>query len=114
MTRKEMIEGCDPGIREVVRWLLDNSFETTDSGDGVTKPAAGDEDALTEPHVIIRARPRSLSIEADRLARCLSTIGIAVQPGQVQASYDPADEVGVIILLGVNNDALVSWRRSNP
>jgi hypothetical protein len=48
-------ETLDPGIRDVVRRLRDRGFETTDSGDGVSKPAewyaAGE--AIPFPHVVI-------------------------------------------------------------
>lgn len=34
---EEMIAACDPGIREVVRFLNELGFETCDSGDGLWK-----------------------------------------------------------------------------
>lgn len=47
MQHDDIIAACDPGIRRVVAWLRERGFKTTDSGDGVTKPSAGDDDAMT-------------------------------------------------------------------
>ena len=46
----------DPGIRDVVRYLRGKGYETTDSGDGVSKPASWFEtgEALPFPHVVCR------------------------------------------------------------
>ncbi len=55
----------DPGIREVVRFMNDNGFHTTDSGDGVRQCAAGR--GCTFPHVIARCSPLDMVQEARRL-----------------------------------------------
>lgn len=45
-------EALDPGIREVVRLIRDAGYETTDSGDGISKRATNP-DALPFPHVVV-------------------------------------------------------------
>ncbi len=99
----DVLNACDPGIRRVVAWLCLCGFETTDSGDGVTKPAAGDEDAMTEPHVFMVVQPWALSVDADRLQTSLAAIGFTARAGRIQASYDPVDGVGVLALLGIDD-----------
>jgi hypothetical protein len=63
----------DPGIREVVRFLNDRGFHTTDSGDGRSKPQewfdAGD--AIPYPHVVVASSPMGLAHEALSVARVL-------------------------------------------
>lgn len=100
----------DPGVRRLVRWLNEKGYPTTDSGDGVTKPADGDEDALTTPHAYIRATRESLIVTADRLARHLVSIGVdldSIGPDDagpsIQASYDPANRSAIIALCGVSD-----------
>jgi hypothetical protein len=106
-------ETLDPGIRETVRHLRAHGFNTTDSGDGITKPAAGwpDDEVLHVPHVAIVCDDGCLMVaQADRLMRILATGGVRVLPQSmdrtlpsIQASYDPADGTAVIILTGVSD-----------
>lgn len=44
----------DPGIRDLVRWCRQMGLETSDSGDGVSKPAEWYErgEAIRIPHVV--------------------------------------------------------------
>ena len=42
----------DPGIRDLVVYLRSCGFETTDSGDGVSKP--DDERVFQVPHIVAR------------------------------------------------------------
>lgn len=89
----------DPGIRWVVIWLNKIGFETTDSGDGRTKPPGPD--VLPYAHVAIKSSPTSLLSDADHLRRRIDDArpGGSVMPS-IQATYDPADQSAVI---------LVSW-----
>jgi len=61
----EILEQCDPGIRSVVEWLWSHGFETSDSGDGVTKLKEGSEydpdDIIRVPHVVLKVE-QGLSI----------------------------------------------------
>lgn len=52
MTDSLDYEALDPGIREVVRLIRDAGYETTDSGDGISKRATNP-DALPFPHVVV-------------------------------------------------------------
>ncbi len=72
MTREELLE-CDAGIRDVVKVLIDGGFETTDSGDGISKPAAWYEsgEAIPFPHVVIISTPDSMVADAERCAALL-------------------------------------------
>lgn len=79
----------DPGIRDVVEQLRSAGFKTTESGDGVSKPA--DERTFDGPHVICRIGPALMVAEAQRLWAVLG-------PGwHVEASYSPNDGVAVLI-----------------
>lgn len=85
----------DPGIREVVLALRNAGFDTTDSGDGTSKPPS--ERAFDQPHVFIRVNPGLLVSEAHRL--------LSVAPylpnyqRSVEASYDPSNKIGVLALM---------------
>lgn len=99
------LTALDPGIRETVRWLRSHGFETTDSGDGVSKDLSN-EDVLPFPHVAMMVPPDELVAEADRLAALLREAGHDIQPQgpegttapAIQASYDPANGIGMIVL----------------
>lgn len=87
-------DDLDPGIREVVRLVNEAGFVTTDSGDGVSKPAEWyqpDERGVTEAfpfqHVVAESCRETLIDDADRLAAVLG-IGWAVE-----ATYGTADGI---------------------
>ena len=86
-------EAIDPGIRDTVRLLREHGFETTDSGDGVTKLGSGwsDTEAMPFPHVACHVTRDTLFAEADRLATVL------LIPWSIQASYDPRDKSYVLL-----------------
>jgi len=79
MASKVPYAALDPGIRDVVRLLNDNGFETTDSGDGVSKPAAGI--VFPFPHVAAVTTPGTMVADAERCAALLGPEWI------VEASY---------------------------
>ena len=102
----------DHGIRLTVRWLREHNFDTTDSGDGVSKAdliTTGD--ALDFPHVVMVVEPRALITESLRLFDLLETRGLPPGPGTIQANFDPADGVATIMLMGINDDTLVTAGR---
>lgn len=118
----EEIEACDPGIRNVVA-LFNRQLKigTTDSGDGVTKFAAGREfaEALGFPHVATIVYPPSCAVHAgDVLAEKLRALGFVLEcaspEGQnpdpravvVEVNYNPADEVAVLVVMGLNDERL--------
>lgn len=103
-------EQLDPGIREVVRLCRDNGFETTDSGDGCCEIPC----AYGGPMVAMVVSPALLLLEADRLWLTLraetGAHDLAAQGVQVQASYDPANRVAVLLLTGLDDKKLLSFK----
>jgi hypothetical protein len=63
----------DPGIRDTVRLLRDAGFDTTDSGDGVSKPADWYEsgDAIPFAHINAVTTVDVMIAEAERMAAIL-------------------------------------------
>ena len=123
----------NPGIREVVAWLRERHFLTTDSGDGVTNVQAGMEGALDCPHVHCVVRSDLLTSEADRLfdllvhegldpAQNVPLPGFEEQVGpawSVEATYCPGDlgdpdgplahqTIGIVSLFGVDDQKLAA------
>jgi len=118
----------DPGIRDVVRLLHDNGFDTCDSGDGKSKfntegePLLGTCDcAMPFPHVVANCSGALLVAECHRLKDLLRTRGVVVEAQgpdgdstSIQASYDPVSEVGVILLLDLDDARLAAVGRLSP
>lgn len=77
----------DPGIREIVLRLREWGFQTTESGDGVSKPSTryASGEALPFPHVWCATTKADLLPEANRLQTCLGRSWL------VEASYAPTD-----------------------
>lgn len=124
----------DPGIRQSVRFLRDHGFWTSDSGDGATKLGTDEfdpEDINDFGHVVIITEPRNMVEEARRAAAVLGGHGIQVQEQglrtgsslmcfheddkptwdtaravEISASYDPANDVAVIMLCYITDDLL--------
>lgn len=115
LTEKQLLE-LDSGICWTVQWLREHGFDTTDSGDG--SKAGTMECALPYPNVTMRVSPDELVVETRRLQTLLVETGIDVVPLStddqpcVQGSYDPADDVAIVVLFGVNDailqDAIVN------
>lgn len=87
----------DPGIRDVVMLLRQARFDTTDSGDGVSKPAEAIE--LPFPHVIAVVDLTQFEIalfsESERMQQTLDR----EQPGRwtVEATYFPVSKRAVLL-----------------
>lgn len=121
----------DPGIRETVRWLQSLGYDTTDSGDGVTKRPAdcacewtpGNSDCswciesgiytcwLPMPNVaIVLDRESDGAAEADRLAMRLRARGIELDASgagpRIEFTYSPNDGVKLLVLLNVDDNTL--------
>lgn len=90
----------DDGIRETVRALWDAGFEPTDSGDG--SKAATMDCAIEVAHVFMRCAPADLARRADELLILVSDWPSSgdYNGNRVDASYSPADCVGVLMLFG--------------
>ena len=109
----------DKGIRDTVMWLREKGFDTTDSGDGVSK--ATEQPDMTfvmeYPHVAMKVDPAKMHAEADRLWDLLTDTGIDVFATSeveeqempvvnVEATYFPASQSALILLTGVNDKML--------
>ncbi len=79
----------DPWIRDKVRAINEAGFETTDSGDGVSKPADWYESgcAIPFPHVVVSTTSATMLIDAHRLA------GVVGPTWTVEASYATHDGI---------------------
>lgn len=105
----------DPGIREVVRWLVENGFEPSDSGDGKYKLEHGwsEEDIIPYPHVYMTIEPAGrLVAECSRLVACLSAKDIELvqawtEEGKphIECLYDPR-AAAVIGLFNVTSEMI--------
>jgi hypothetical protein len=113
----DMIAGCDPGVARLVAWLRSKGFDTTDSGDGVTKLAQGytEEDGVCPfAHVAIVVDKGALVSEADRLTALLwEEHGVEIEPmppegdpPRIDASYCPASGTAMLMLLHVTDEML--------
>lgn len=106
----ETLASLNPGIRELVGFLRSYQFDTCDSGDGKAHDHGCDR---SHPYVGIHTKPSTLAADADSLLRLLAENGIAIDPigpdpaaPSIQATYDPADGIAVIDLIGVDDEML--------
>ena len=116
------LQSLSPGIRRTVAFLRSEGFETTDSGDGHSN--MGMECAMPFPNVAIRCpNPENLVSEARRLQEVLAKNGVMVeplgpddpevtQPPHIEATYDPSNDIGFILLMYVDDQVL--FREVNP
>jgi hypothetical protein len=120
-------EALDPGIRRLVKLLRDNLFETTDSGDGVSKLEGCPESpvgcAETTANVYIQTTPGALLGETDRLVRVIRR---SVRPGLleetildpeldqevprviIEGTYLPLEGVAVLAVHGISDKDLLA------
>lgn len=107
----------DPGIREVVRFLVDMGFHTTDSGDGKFKYEHGwEEDELVPyPHVYMTVKPAEIAVACYDLRGCLRGAGIEIAQAwaeegkpHIEAIFDPVTDVAVVGLFNVTSDMMPS------
>jgi hypothetical protein len=99
MTKDIDYTEIDPGIRGMVAALRLNGFETTDSGDGVTK--ADMPCSLPYPHVFITTTKEQLLAEADRLYSFVNAeyIESNMPSGwKVEACYSPNDDASILVV----------------
>lgn len=68
----------DPGIRRTVLWLGSLGYQTSDSGDGRSKPKR--QRVLDIPHVVITVLARNLLDETDALIQAVAELGIPEVP----------------------------------
>lgn len=79
----------DPGIRDLVRKLRESGFETTDSGDGVSKPAVARN--FDFPHVFAVVSPNHMVRLSHMMASLLPANWL------VEATYSTKDKVGLLM-----------------
>lgn len=117
---KIKLENLDAGIYRTVLWLRGENFDTTDSGDGVSKFEEAEElgedppeDVLDYPTVAILVDSDKLVEESHRLLGLLVERGIPLEEISgdedapcIEGSYDPANEVGIIMLANVDDSML--------
>lgn len=116
MVEDEMSFGSDlsPKVKDLVVWLNRNGFQTCGSGDG-SNYMAGKECALEQPMIAMQVSPLKLAEETMRLYLMLREQGVSFDepdlPGTdavvwpyLQASYNPHDGVGLIVLFNVTSD----------
>jgi hypothetical protein len=125
-------DDLDPGIRQVVRLLNANGFDTVDSGDGRTKftddgeplpgwesdPDQGFDCVIPHPHVFMQVGVEKLGSECDRLRDLLVSHGVsldAVGPDgddgvSIQGTYDPmlSEHPAYIMLMGLDDSRLAA------
>jgi hypothetical protein len=97
----------DPGIRKLVRFLREHAFDTSDSGDGRSKPETAR--VVDLPHVMMLVERELLFIEADRLHDLLDARGVAFEEEGaplIEATYNPADGLVTLMLVGLDDTAL--------
>jgi len=87
-------EDLDPGICDIVVALRDSGWNTVDSGDGVTKGELG----LPFPHVAITI-PDSEFLITESRSLMLWLRGRGLGMWTIEASYNPADDVAIILVL---------------
>lgn len=101
MIDQKTLSECDPGIQDVVLSLNYRGYLTTDSGDGKTKPLAA-RTFEDEPHVVMQVSPDAGVVESRVLYTQVSGI-----PGvRIECSFNPADQVFLIILFGLDDGKL--------
>jgi hypothetical protein len=83
------VTDLDPGIRETVLLLQSHGFATTDSGDGISKPA--EERVMDFPHVACAVAPDALLAEADRMAGALGA------EWMIEATYYPRTRQAILL-----------------
>jgi hypothetical protein len=88
-----------PGVRRLVNTLRALGWETTDSGDGITNPAAGMWDTLDYPHVFIKLHPnQDVREAAHRMKRHAAAIFCDGKRPTIEATYSPIDGVSMVML----------------
>lgn len=105
------LNDLNPGIRRTVLWLRSHGFATCDSGDGKTHDYSCDRN---HPYVVMRVAPDDMVPRTLDLVKLLGMVGLEVvsvghgfnSDGDslapcIQASYDPANGIALIDLMGV-------------
>lgn len=114
LLKTKTIEALSPGVKDLVLWLSEQGFQTSDSGDG-THYAHGMGCAVPYAMVAICSSPENMVSESLWLRHVLEKKGLVFGQGhvqndeqgeeipwpQIQATYDPYDGTAVIVLVNV-------------
>lgn len=110
---QKTIDGLSPRIRRLVVWLNENLHNTTDSGDG-SNYKEGMECAIPFPMIAIMVTPFTLVSESCRLLNDLRELGIDLKKiskkgidettPSIQATFNPVDQVAIILLLNITDE----------
>lgn len=101
-----------PGIVNLVAWLQDHRFITTDSGDGISNVQCFMECALETPNVFMDVKKDNAFAEADRLKQLLADRGVELSESHMPSlvmQYDPGIGTVCMYLLGVT-DEMMGWK----
>lgn len=99
----------DPGIRCTVALLRAHGFDTTDSGDGVSKIGGEldhDNEVMRVPHVFMRVQSATMIEESHRLAGLVRERFMWPTTATVEVTYSPVDGVAVLMLMGADDSML--------
>lgn len=91
----------DPGIRDLVWFLRDNEFDTTDSGDGYSKADANGvmpDCSIAAPHVFMIVDADKMVEEAHRLFSIMEELVDMNDGPSIEVSYSPQDGQAVLQL----------------
>jgi hypothetical protein len=105
---QEGIRALSPKVRDLVIWLNEREFQTTDSGDG-SSFEQGMEGALPFPMISIVCGALEMIDTSNRLYRLLEERGVDFAPTfsdypQIQATYDPRVPIGIVTICNVTSD----------
>lgn len=104
------VPGVDPGVRKLVALLRAKGFDTTDSGDGLSKAPEDHECAMPFAHVfILHPNPSTLIATTHYLTEFMSGMVGGFREGQsVEANYT-VDTGGIIAVIGITDKDI--WGR---
>jgi len=109
---KMTIANLNPEIRDLVVWLNEMGYETTDSGDG-TNHTNGMEGALEFPHIAVLFNPnqsrwQNAILQARDLHKELKERGIKFgyldKDPIIELHYNPEDDTALIMVCNVTSD----------
>lgn len=98
--KQDIFVAADPGIRLVLSWLWSRGFETSDSGDGVTKFAPDSEydphDLIAIPHVAVVPHVLMNVLEQSEHLFSLAE-RVSLQPVRLEATRSWPERVWTIL-----------------
>lgn len=93
----------NPGVRELVAFLVERGWQTCDSGDVATHDFECDR---PYPYVVVQVEAAEVLVAADTIADQLNEAGVQLEPAcgrTVQANYCPIDGRAFVEVIGVTD-----------